>query len=93
MDHTSEPRSKCFKLATSITGGSDRVTVKRKTVHKLYRICKKSMALKVPNVAMLFKEKMYTEIASMSGVGDVIAADVQYHDHCFKSYFNKYHAD
>lgn len=96
MDRTSEPRSKRFKPATSsvcIICGSERATVKRKTVHKLYRICEKPMAQKLLNAARLFKDRVYTEIAAMSGVGDVFAADVQYHDHCFKGYFNKYHAE
>ena len=73
MDHTSEPRSKRFNPATSsvcIICGSDRVTVKWKTAHKLYRICEKPIAQKLLNAAMLFKDEVYTEIASMSGVGD-----------------------
>jgi len=28
----------------------------------------------------------------MSDVGDIFAADIQYHDHCCKSYMNKYYA-
>ena len=35
---------------------------------------------------------MYTETAAMRDVGDVFAADILYHDHCCKGYFNKYHA-
>ena len=35
---------------------------------------------------------MYTETAAMCDVGDVFAADILYHDHCRKGYFNKYHA-
>lgn len=92
-----EPRSKRFKPGATcnvcIICGSDRITVKRKTIHKLYRICEKSMAQKLLNAAMLFKDRVYTETAAMSGVGDVFAADVQYHNHCSKGYFNRYNAE
>ena len=91
---TSEPRSKRFKPSTAvcIICGSDRTTVKWKTVHTLYRISEKPMAQKLLNVAMLFKDRVYTETAAMRDVGDVFAADILYDDHCCKSYFNKYHA-
>ena len=69
-----EPRSKRFKPCTSvcIICGSDRTTVRRKTVHTLYRISEKAMAQKLLNVAMLFKDCVYTETAAMHDVGDVL---------------------
>ena len=39
-----------------------------------------------------FKDHVYTETAAMHDIGDVFAADILYHDHCCKGYFNKYHA-
>ena len=49
------------------------------------------MAQKLLNAAMLFKDHVYTQTASMSDLhlGDVFAADILYHDHCRKGYFNK----
>ena len=47
------------------------------------------MAQKLLNAAMLFKDHAYTETAVMSGVDDVFAADILYHDYCCKAYFNK----
>ena len=58
----------------------------------MYRICEKPMAQKLLNAAMLFKDHMYTETATMCDVEDVYAADIRYHDHCCKGYFNKYQA-
>ena len=72
--------------------GADRKTVKQKIVHTLYRICEKPMAQKLLNAAILFKDYVYTETAVMSGVDDVFAADILYHDYCCKAYFNKYQA-
>ncbi len=74
----------------SIFCGADRKTVKQKKVRTLYRICEKPMAQKLLNAAMLFKDHVYTETAAMSGVDDVFAADIFYHDYCCKAYFNKY---
>jgi len=34
----------------------------------------------------LFKNHVFTKAAAMSDVGDIFAADNQYHDHCCKSY-------
>jgi len=34
---------------------------------------------------------VFTKTATMSDVGDIFAADNQYHDRCCKSYMNKYH--
>lgn len=91
-----EPRSKRFKPSVPanicIICGSDRLTLKRKTIHSLYRICEKPMAQKLLNAAMLFKDHVYTETASMCNVGDVFAADIHYHDNCCKAYFRKYHS-
>ena len=67
-------------------------TIKQKKVHTLYRICEKPMAQKLLNAAMLFKDRVYTETAGMSGVDAVFAADMFYHDYCCKAYFNKYQA-
>jgi len=39
---------------------------------------------------MLFKDCVYTEATTLSGLDDVFAADVIYHDYCCKVYFNKY---
>ena len=41
---------------------------------------------------MLVKDHVYTKTAAMHDVGDHFAADILYHDHCCKGYFNKYHA-
>ena len=49
------------------------------------------MAQKLLNAAMLFKDHVYNNTVVMCGVGDVFAADIRYHDHCCKGYFNKYH--
>jgi len=56
------------------------------TVNILYRICEKSIAQKLLNAAMLFKDHVFTKTAAMSEVGDIFAADIQYHDHSCKSY-------
>jgi len=58
----------------------------------LYRICEKSIAQKLLNAAMLFKDHVFTKTAAMSDVGDIFAADIQCHDNSCKSYMNKYHA-
>ena len=91
-----EQRSKRFRPSETknvcIFCGADRKTVKQKIVHTLYRICEKPMAQKLLNAAMLFKDHVYTETAIMSGVDDVFAADILYHDYCCKAYFNKYQA-
>ena len=50
------------------------------------------MAQKLLNVAMLFKDRVYTETAAMHEIGDVFVADILYHNHCCKGYFNKYYA-
>ena len=102
LQHAQEPcasyeqRSKRFKpnekRMVCIFCGADRKTVKQKIVHTLYRICEKSMAQKLLSAAMLFKDRVYTETAVMSGVDDVFAADILYHDYCCKAYFNKYQA-
>ena len=72
--------------------GSNCKTIRQKKIHKLFRICEKSMAQKLLNAAMLFKDHVYTETAAMHEVNDVFAADILYHDHCCKSYFYKYNA-
>ena len=41
---------------------------------------------------MLFKDQVFTKTGTMSDVGDIFTADIQYHDHCCKSFMNKYHA-
>ena len=51
------------------------------------------MAQKLLNATMLFKDHVYTETAAMCDVEDVFAADIRYHDHCCKGYFNKYQAN
>jgi len=66
-------------------------TVKRKAIHTLYRICERPAAQKLLNAASLFKDPVYTTTATMSGVGDVFAADILNHDPCYKVYFNTYH--
>lgn len=95
LDDTPEPRSKRCKPSVPdnycIICGSNRLTVKRKTMHTLYRICERPMAQKLLNAAMLFKDCVYTETATMSNVGDVFAADIHYHGNCWKAYFRKYH--
>ena len=48
------------------------------------------MAQKLLNAAKLFKDHVYTETATICEINDVFAADIQYHDHCHKGYFNKY---
>jgi len=50
------------------------------------------MAQKLLNVAMLFKDRVYTETATMHDVNDIFADDILYHDYCCKAYFNKYQA-
>ena len=50
------------------------------------------MAQKLLNAAVLFIDHVFTKTATMSDVGDIFTADIQYHDHCCKSYMNKYHA-
>lgn len=94
INDTSERRSKRFKssLTTNvcIICGLACKTVKQKKIHKLFRICEKPMAQKLLNAAMLFKDHVYTETAAMRDVDDVFAADILYHDHCCKGYFNKY---
>ena len=74
----SEPCSKRFKPSTAvcIIRGSDKTTVKWKTVHTLYRISEKAMVQKLLNAAMLFKDRVYTERAAMYDVGYVFAADI-----------------
>ena len=59
---SAEPRSKRFKPSTAvcIICGSDRTTVKRKTVHTMYRIREKAMAQKLLNVTMVFKDRVCT---------------------------------
>ena len=93
---TLERHSKRFKPSEKtnicIFCGSECTTVRWKTIHTLYRICEKSMVQKLLNAAMLFKDNMYTKTAMMCDVGDVFAADIQYHDNCCKSYLNRYHA-
>ena len=95
VNEASEHRSKRFKPNTStnvcIFCGMDRKTVKRKTIHTLYRICEKQMAQKLLNAAKLFNDRVYTTTAAMSSIGDVFSADILYHDHCRKVYFNSYH--
>ena len=54
----------------------------RTTIHMLYRVCEKSMAQKLLNAAMLFKDHVYTQTAAMCNLGDVFAADILYHDYC-----------
>ena len=80
MHYTSEPRSKRFKSSVitnvCIFCGADRVTVKQKTIHTLYRICEKAMAQKLLNAAMLFKDHVYNNTVVMCGIGDVFAADI-----------------
>ena len=77
VNDTPEPRSKRFKPSVPtnicIICGFDRLTVKRKTIHTLYRICEKPMAQKLLNAAMLFKDRVYTETAAMCNVSDVFA--------------------
>ncbi len=46
------------------------------------------MAQKLLNAAMLFKDHVYTETATMCEIDDVFAADILHHDHCCKGYFN-----
>ena len=91
-----EQRSKRFRPSETknvcIFCGADRKKVKQKVVHTLYRICEKPIAQKLLNAAMLFKDHVYTETAVMSGVDDVFAADILYHDYCCKAYFNNYQA-
>ena len=41
---------------------------------------------------MLFKDRVYTETAAMSGVDDVFPADILYHNYSCKVYFNEYQA-
>lgn len=52
------------------------------------------MAQKLLNVAILCVDCVYTETAAlaMHEIGDVFAADILYHDHCCKGYFNKHYA-
>ncbi len=50
------------------------------------------MAQELLNAGVLFRDHVYTETAAMCDVGDVFAADILYHDHCRKGYFNKYQA-
>ena len=50
------------------------------------------MAQKLLNAAMLFKDHVYTETAALCEVEDVFAADIRYHAHCCKGYFNRYQA-
>lgn len=94
VNDTPEPRSKRFKPSvpanSCIICGSDRLTVKPKTIHTSYRICEKPMAQKLLNAAIMFKDRVYTETAAMCNVGDVFAADIHYHDKCCKAYFRKY---
>ena len=40
---------------------------------------------------MLFKDRVYAEIAAMHDVGDVFAADILYRTSCCKGYLTKYH--
>ena len=91
-----EQRCKRFKPSKTknvcIFCGADRKTVKLKKIHTLYRVCEKPMAQKLLNAAMLFKDRVHTEIATMHDVTDVFAADILYHDYCCKAYFNKYQA-
>lgn len=91
-----EPRSKRFRPSETknvcIFCGADRKNIKQTIVHTLYRICEKPMAQKLLNAAMLFKDRVYTETAAMSGVDDAFAADILYHNYCCKAYFNKYQA-
>ena len=70
--------------------GSDRKTIKQQKVHKLLRICENQIAQKLLNAAKLFQDRVYTETAAMCGPEDVFAADIYYHSHCCKEYFNKY---
>ncbi len=63
---------------------------------RLYTHCtgylKNQWHKKVLNAGVLFRDHVYTETAAMCDVGDVFAADILYHDHCRKGYFNKYQA-
>ena len=94
IDDTPEQRSKRFKPNTNVCifCGADRKTVNWKKIHTLYRICEKPMAQKLLNAAMLFKDHVYTETAALCEVEDVFAADIRYHAHCCKGYFNRYQA-
>ena len=78
--HVSERRSKRFKPSVSsnvcIFCGADRITVRQKTVHTLYRVSEKPMAQKLLNAGVLFRDRVYTETAAMCDVGDVFAADI-----------------
>ena len=70
VNEASEHQSKRFKPNTStnvcIFCGMDHKTVKRKTIHTLYRICEKQMAQKLLNAAKLFNDRVYTTTAAMS---------------------------
>jgi hypothetical protein len=94
IDDTPERRSKRFKPNTNVCifCGADRKTVNWKKIHTLYRICEKPMAQKLLNAVMLFKDHVYTETAALCEVEDVFAADIRYHAHCCKGYFNRYQA-
>ncbi|KAF3844347.1 hypothetical protein F7725_017651, partial [Dissostichus mawsoni] len=98
IDDTSERRSTRIKSSPSVTKnvciicGADIKTVNQKKIHKTYRICEKPIAQKMLNAANLFKDRVYNETAAMCDVNDVFAADIRYHKHCCKEYFNKYHA-
>ena len=61
-----------------------------KKIHKLCRICEKTSAQKLLNASKLFQDHVYTNIAAMQEINDVFAADIQYHVHCYREYFNKY---
>ncbi len=76
----SERRSKRFKPNVPsnicIFCSADRITVRQKTIHTLYKVSEKPMAQKLLNAGVLFRDHVYTETAAMCDVGDVFAADI-----------------
>ena len=54
---------------------------------------KKRGAQKLLNAAMFFKDRVYTDTASMHKFEDIFAPDIYYHGYCCREYFNKYDSD
>ena len=48
---------------------------------------------KLLNAAKFFKDRVYTDTASMHKPEDIFVADIYYHRYCCGEYFNKYDAD